>query len=109
MRRGVHGESVDKTTDKRAHGGKTLVRGDEEAPRLVRCAALHCPWGGTSRFALGQRSELVPGSTNIPARAIAPSHGLLLFTLLVTVLPLKSPSLFIKLAQPRARASLDGS
>lgn len=88
---------------------KPSVRGDEEERGLVRCAALHCPWGCTSRFALGQRSKLVPGSTNIPARPIAPSHGLLLFTLPVTVPPLKSPSLFIKLAQPQARASLDGS
>ena len=76
-----------------------MVQGNEEEPGFMRCAALHCPWGYTSHFGLGQRSELVPGSTDIPARPIAPSHRLLLSTLPVIAPPLKSPSLFNKLTQ----------
>lgn len=63
----------------------------------MRCAALHYPWVYTTCFGLGQSSELVPGSTNIPARPIAPSP---LYPA-CDCPALKSPSLFSKLTQCR--------
>ena len=56
----VHGESIAIIAD----GEKASVRGGEEEPMLMRCAALHCPWGYPSLIGLGQQSELVPGSAD---------------------------------------------
>lgn len=77
----------------------------------MRCAALHCLQGYAWCFGLGQCSELLPGSTNIPAGPIGPSHSLLLSTLPVIAPPQKFPSLFIKLTQHSHEGEhpLDGS